>query len=355
MTGRRSAAVVAAACCATWIAAGCSSPSAPPPAATATALAPRTAGPARERQAAGSVIGRNERMLLYLPAPGDTPATVAARYLGSESLAWTIGDANPGARADAGEPWIVPLKPLNPTGVTADRFQTVPILCYHRFGTTTSKMVVPPAAFEAQLEWLARNDYHVIRLGDLAGFLAGQKALPRRSVVITIDDGYESVYRHAFPLLKRYGFPATVFVYTDFLGGGDALTWAQLQEMTASGLIDIQSHSKSHRNLIERRNGESDDRYRANIEAEMKLPRELIERRLPQAQVRFIAYPFGDANEVVLESAARHGFTLGATVIPGGNGFFAQPMMLRRTMIYGDLGLEGFKAKLQVSRALSAP
>jgi hypothetical protein len=53
-----------------------------------------------------------------------------------------------------------------------------------------------------------------------------------------------------------------VFVYTDFLGGGDALTWAQLQEMQASGLVDVQSHSKSHRNLIERRPGETDDRYR---------------------------------------------------------------------------------------------
>ena len=71
--------------------------------------------------------------------------------------------------------------------------------------------------------------------------------------------------------------------------------------------------------------------------------------------MRFVAYPFGDANEVVLESAARHGYQLGATVIPGGNGFFAQPLMLRRTMIYGDLGLDGFKAKLQVSRALAMP
>ena len=59
-------------------------------------------------------------------------------------------------------------------------------------------------------------------------------------MVITIDDGYESTYRHAFPILKRHGFPATVFVYTDFLGGGDALTWPQLQEMSASGLIDVQ-------------------------------------------------------------------------------------------------------------------
>jgi peptidoglycan/xylan/chitin deacetylase (PgdA/CDA1 family) len=111
-------------------------------------------------------------------------------------------------------------------------------------------------------------------------------------------------------VLKKYGLPATVFVYTDFLGGGDALTWAQLQEMQASGLVDVQSHSKSHRNLIERRPGETDERYRANIDAEMRVPRETLERRLPPLKVRHLAYPFGDANEQVLDSASRHGFEL---------------------------------------------
>ena len=57
----------------------------------------------------------------------------------------------------------------------------------------------------------------------------------------------------------------------------------------------------------------------------------------------------------MLEAAARNGFELGATVVPGGNAFYAQPLMLRRTMIFGDTSLEGFKSKLQTSRALAAP
>jgi peptidoglycan/xylan/chitin deacetylase (PgdA/CDA1 family) len=125
--------------------------------------------------------------------------------------------------------------------------------------------------------------------------------------------------------------------------------------MVNSGLIDVQSHSKTHRNLIERLAGEDDARYRNNIDAEMRVPRELLERRLAQTQVRHIAYPFGDANETVLDSAARHRFELGLTVIPGGNAFFAQPLMLRRTMVFGDLDLEGFKSKLQVARPIAAP
>ena len=306
--------------------------------------------------ARGSIVGQNSRVAVYLPHSGDTLQGVAARLLGDPSRAWRIAEANGQVwEPQAGHPLVVPLGQGNVIGVNGDGIQTVPILCYHRFGSGSSKMLVAPAQFEAQLEWLARNHYKVLRLRDLSGFLAGREALPQRSVVITIDDGYESVYRHAYPALKKHGFTATLFVYTDFVGSRDGLSWAQLQEMAASGVIDIQAHSKSHRNLIERLPGESDERYRQNIEAELRVPRELLERRVPGSQVRHLAFPFGDANELVLDSAGKQGFQLAGTVIPGGNGFFAQPLMLRRTMIFGDLNLDGFKAKLQTSRSLSTP
>lgn len=345
---------------ATALLTGCGTRAPAPPAEPAAPAAPpprpATATEAAWPQAGGQVLGRNDRLLVYRAAAGDTFEGIAARFLGQAAHAWQVADANHGhASPQAGVPLLVPLRPLNPLGVWPDRVQTVPILCYHRLGQTASKMVVTPAAFEAQLGWLARNDYRVIRLADLAGFLAGRQALPRRAVVLSFDDGYESVYRHAFPQLKKHGFAATVFVYTDFLGAGDALTWPQLQEMQASGLVDIQSHSRSHRNLIERLPGETDERYRHNIDAEMRVPREVLEKRLPPLKLRHLAYPFGDANELVLEAAQRHGFELAATVIPGGNAFYAQPLMLRRTMIFGDMNLDAFKAKLQTSRPLSAP
>ncbi len=171
-------------------------------------------------------------------------------------------------------------------------------------------------------------------------------------MVITIDDGYETVHRHAFPLLKKYGFPATLFVYADFIGARDALSWAQLQELAESGLVDIQAHSKSHRNLIEQAANEGDAAYRQSIEAELRLPRAALERRLGAmgVKVHHFAYPFGDANEVVLEAMRRQHYDLGLTVIPGGNAFFAHPLMLRRTMIYGDHSLDDFKARLQLRR-----
>jgi peptidoglycan/xylan/chitin deacetylase (PgdA/CDA1 family) len=311
----------------------------------------------------GQVLARNEQMLIYRPVETDTLEGVAERFLGARNLAWTIAQANPPAgtqaggatRLAAGVPLVVPLKPVNPMGVHPDRLQTVPILCYHRLGPGHSKMVVSAAKFEAQMTWLSQNGYQVVRLADMQDFLAGKRGLPDRAVVLTFDDGYESVYRLAFPVLKKLGMPATVFVYTDFLGGGDALTWSQLREMQASGLIDVQSHSKSHRNLIERRADESDERYRAAVDAEMRQPKELLERRLPPLQVRHLAYPFGDANALVADSAARHGFDLAVTVVPGGNAFYAQALMLRRSMIFGDMSLDTFKSKLQVEQALSLP
>ncbi len=357
----------ALALCLVWLAGCGSAPPAPP---TAPAPTPVVPAPAIDKDqvagARGTVAGRSERLLVYMPAAGDTLAAISTRFLGQADRAWQISDANQrsGALAAwqpvAGTPVIVPLNTragASPTGVDADGYQTVPILCYHRFGTGASKMIVSPAQFEAQLDWLARHQFHVLRLSELAGFLAAREPLPQRSVVITIDDGYESVHRHAFPLLKKYGFAATLFMYTDFVNVGEGLSWAQLQEMATSGLIDIQAHSKTHRNLIERHSSETDTSYRQAIDNELRLPRQVLERKLATlgVRVRHFAYPFGDANELVLDGMQRHRYELGLTVNPGGNAFFAHPLMLQRTMIFGDHDLDDFRARVQVRKSSPRP
>jgi peptidoglycan/xylan/chitin deacetylase (PgdA/CDA1 family) len=335
-----------------WLAAAAAGCGTSPPADVAEAARPAARSP--RAPAGGEVLGRSDRFVVYQPGPDDTLKSIAARFLGGEERHWVIGDFNGVSRAQAGQPLVVPLVTLNPTGVQADQYQTVPILCYHRFAATGGKMAVSPTTFAAQLDWLARNDYHVIRLAQLLGYLEGRQTLPKRSVVITIDDGYESVHRHALPVLRKHGFPATLFVYTDFVGAGDALSWAQLHELASSGLVDIQAHSKTHRNLIERAANETEAQYRLGLETEAKAPREILERRLP-VQVRHYAFPYGDANEAVLEVLAKQHYQLAVTVNPGGNAFFSQPLMLRRTMIFGDSDLESFKAKLQISRGIGTP
>jgi peptidoglycan/xylan/chitin deacetylase (PgdA/CDA1 family) len=244
---------------------------------------------------------------------------------------------------------VVPLHPVNPRGVYADGYQTVPILAYHRFGNKDGKMIVTPEAFATQMKFLADNGYRVVRLSELTDFLAGKRGLPSRAVVITIDDGFASIYEHAYPILKKHGFPATVFVYTDFIGARDALTWAQMREMIASGLVDIQSHSKSHESLAMPLAGESDAAYRKRLDNELKASREILQRNLP-TRVSIFAYPYGDSSAIAVERVTKDDYQLAVTVNPGGNPFFAQPMLLQRTMIFGDHDIEAFKARLQTFR-----
>jgi peptidoglycan/xylan/chitin deacetylase (PgdA/CDA1 family) len=245
----------------------------------------------------------------------------------------------------AGQVLVIPLRPGNPMGVHVNGYQTVPILCYHRFGPRASKLTVTPAAFAAQMDYLARNGYRVISLADLAGFLEARQPLPRKTVAITIDDGYRASYDIAYPVLKQHGFPATVFLYSDFVGASDAMTWAQMKEMTASGLVDIQPHSKTHSNLTLRLPGETETTYRERIRREIDAPISAIRERLAEASFTY-AYPYGDVNDAVIGELTRAGVKQGVTVTPGGNGFFAYPFTLRRSMVFGNEDLDAFKAKL---------
>lgn len=323
--------------------AGCASKPPPPPPPPVAAQPP----------APGSVLGRSERLLVYLPQAGESWDTIAARFLGQAREGWQVAQLNPElSRPLAGQPVVVPLVPPNPLGVTATGAQGITILCYHRVGAAVSRMEIAPARFEAQMQWLADAGYRVVSLAEVAEFLAGRRALPPRSVAITFDDGYQSVFRHAYPVLQRLGYPATLFVYTDFLGSRDAVTPAQLRQMAASGLVDVQAHSKSHANLTERLEGETDATYRRRIDRELLVPRTVLERSQAQdggtaSAVRHLAYPYGDANDTVLAAMAQNGYELGLTVDPGTNRFYAAPLMLRRVMIYGDRDLADFQARVQ--------
>lgn len=291
------------------------------------------------------VVARDADYVIVRAAGGDTPATLAERYLGDRDKAFWIAERNAAQSFQPGQLVVVPLRHANPLGVHAGGYQSVAILCYHRFGPKAAQLTVTPAAFEAQMAFLAQNGYTVIPFSRLEAYLKGDRPLPRKSVVVSIDDGYRSTYEIAYPILARHGFVATLFLYSDFVGARDALTWAQMREMQESKVIEIQPHSKTHANLALRLAGESDAQYRERIRREVETPANAIQDRLAVASTTF-AYPYGDVNEVVIDALKRRGVRLGATVTPGGNGFFAYPYLLRRTMVYGTDSLDAFKAKL---------
>ena len=169
-----------------------------------------------------------------------------------------------------------------------------------------------------------------------------------RSVVITIDDGFRSAYDIAYPILKTYGFRATFFIYSDFVGGGRALTWTQINELHGSGIIDIQSHSKTHTSfsLVP---GETDKSpaYVARLTAEIDRPQALFQTQLNE-RVRVFAYPYGDSSRLAVQMLRDRGYGLGVTVTRGGNASFSDPLMLKRDMVYGNATMADFQKILRV-------
>jgi len=326
---RRALGVLAAA----LIVQGCATP--PPPAEQEPPPPPRET----------VVIGQDKDFAIVVVQRGEDLASLAQHYLGDAKKSWWIAEFNGIDKVQAGQELVIPLRARNPYGVYATGFQTVPILTYHRFGPNRSAMTVTGPGFEAQMDYLAQNGYRVIPLAQLARFLDGKEPLPRKTIAITIDDGYRATYQIAYPILKKYNFPATVYLYSDFAGAADALTWPQMQEMVRSGLIEIQPHSKTHANLTVRLPGETEARYAERIRREVEAPIGVIKERLEASTFSF-AYPYGDVNDTVVDLLGRQGVRYGVTVTAGGNGFFAHQYMLRRTMIYGTEDLEQFKAKL---------
>jgi peptidoglycan/xylan/chitin deacetylase (PgdA/CDA1 family) len=329
---------IAAAVAFAAVAAGCAQ-QAPRPDVAPVAPAPVDAA------AEASVIARDAHYVVVVAKPGDTLASLAERWLGAPSYRGVIAAFNRIDEARPGEAIAIPIGATNVVGVRPGSAQAVTILCYHRFGARANTLTVTPAAFEAQMDWLARNGYTVVTFSRLEAFLDGREPLPPKSVVITIDDGYRSTHEIAYPILRKHGFPATLFLYSDFVGAPDALTWAQMREMIGSGIFAVQPHSKTHSNLAVRQGDETDARYRERVRREVEGPAEAIRRELG-VRTQVFAFPYGDVNDVVAAELKGRGITMGVTVTPGGNAFYAPPLMLRRTMVYGGDDLEAFRGKV---------
>ncbi len=184
---------------------------------------------------------------------------------------------------------------------------TVIVLGYHQFDSPVpNEYSIRTERFRGQMQWLRDNGWTVVPLQSLIAFLQGRTNLPPKSAVITIDDGYRSVYLRAFPVLREYGYPWTFFCYTDFIqSGAGAVTWAQLREMRAAG-CDVQSHTKSHP-VLPKRGGKSEAQYLAWLDEELAGSRKILEANLG-ARVNALAYSYGEWNETVRQRALAAGY-----------------------------------------------
>ena len=265
--------------------------------------------------------------------PEESLSSLAETYYGDPEQVWRIHDEN-GFRSLGQGGWVVvPLGEKRRGGLYDDGFQGVPILCYHRFGNNRlSPMCISTKAFTDQMRYLKENGYRSISPEDLIDFLQYRKQLPRRSVMITFDDGYRSIFKIAYPILKHYGFTATFFIYTNYVGiSSKAVTWDQLRKLKKEG-FSIGAHSVAHSDLTVQADGESRGDYEKRLHLEIVESKNILDRKLSQNTLCF-AYPFGRYNTKVMERVRRAGYKFAVTVERGNNPFFSNPLDLRRDMI----------------------
>ncbi|MBL0715456.1 MAG: polysaccharide deacetylase family protein [Desulfosarcina sp.] len=281
----------------------------------------------------GATVYRSKDYIVYESATGRSPEELAAEFLGDPNKSWMIKEANGRGNLRADRAIVIPLKIKNKGGLNRRGFQTVPVLTYHRFSEDCdSPLCMPARVFDEQMRYLKENGYHSVTPEELLAFLQYRQALPEKSVWITIDDGYRSIYMVAYPILKKYGFTATLFIYTEFVGVSRlAVTWKQFREMKANGFA-IGSHTITHSDLTKPRADDSTADFIEHVRRELGQSKKMIDKKLGQ-DTFVLAYPFGSYDRRVINLAHEAGYTLAASVRRGGNPFFANPFALKRDQI----------------------
>jgi peptidoglycan/xylan/chitin deacetylase (PgdA/CDA1 family) len=218
----------------------------------------------------------------------------------------------------------------------------IPILTYHRFDPDIAKAstIVTTPVFEEQMAWLMAHHYRVVPLRDVVAAVASDgPPIEGPAVAITADDGFRTVYTQMFPVIRRARMPVTLFINPPMISGGAAyLTWAMIEEMRASGLVDVQAHTQTHPNFNTERARLGPEAYQAFLAQQIAGSREAILAKLG-VRAAYLAWPYG-IHDAQLEAAARQAgfdaaFALGSRAASEGGDAFAIP----RYQVYnGDVG-----------------
>ena len=236
-----------------------------------------------------------------------------------------------------------PAPSATPIPEPIDLKSQIVVLCYHRFeDKPKNSLGIKPTDFEAQMQALKDNGITVVSMEDFLAWRRGEKGIPQKSALISIDDGYLSGYNVAWPILKKFGYPFTMFIYTDYVkggpkSGGQSLSWDQLAEMRDAG-VDIESHTLSHPSLNARR-GKTEEQYLAWLKSEIIGSKEILEKNLG-IQIKAFAYPYGVHNQTVRDVVKQAGFEAAFTVYGQRIAYGADPMVI------GRYGIESTKPKV---------
>lgn len=192
----------------------------------------------------------------------------------------------------------------------------IPILMYHHIDNKyqNNNLIVTPKRFEEDMRFLESNGYTALLSKDLIAICNGTVEMPQKPIMITFDDGYESNYKYAYPVLKKYGMKATIAVISSVMRGENYgpenfLKWSECKEMYESGCVDIGTHSnnlhnpetrgcfkKGGPNGVERLENEIKEDYWERVKTDLEFSKNIIQQYVGN-DVIYLAYPFGAADQ----------------------------------------------------------
>ena len=187
--------------------------------------------------------------------------------------------------------------------------RVVPIIMYHHIDELDAHAVatIPPDVFEEHLKYLTKHRFEVLSLDDLIEAKNNGVELSRKTVILTFDDGYLDNYTNAYPLLKKYGFTATMYISSDKVGQPGYMNWDQLKELNENG-FEIGSHSRLHNHLP--------DVSPEEWVNEIQQSRVILQKNLAAA-INHFSYPVGGFNEKIKHIVKSSGYTSAVTTNRG--------------------------------------
>jgi peptidoglycan/xylan/chitin deacetylase (PgdA/CDA1 family) len=271
------------------------------------------------------LTGCNKIKALTAKKSGSPPANASSSPAAKNSAPMAGSGGTNSAPAAPKTSGAMPM-PAMPVAPAINKSAAVMVLCYHRFeDKPKDALAITPALFEEQMKALQDNGFSVIPMQDFLAWRRGDKDIPAKCAIVTIDDGYLSGYEVAWPILKKFNYPFTMFVYINYIGsGGKSISWDQLAEMRDAG-VDIQSHTYTHSNL--RAPGNGVDKHTKEIvqkdiaalgqdgwlHKEIAESKQVLEKQLG-IRVNAIAYPFGIYSQKVRDIVKEAGYEAAFTV-----------------------------------------
>lgn len=221
--------------------------------------------------------------------------------------------------------WAVVLVILVAAYGIMSRAYSTPVLMYHHVDERWQewKLSVSPASFARQMEFLKAHRYKVLSLSEYVDILKNKKPIPKKSVVITFDDGYDNNFTEAFPVLKKMEFPATVFVQVDGVGRKGYMTWDDIQILIENG-IEIGSHTLHH--------GFLPDLSEEDVRKEIYESKAVLENKL-QRPIPLFSYPGGGFNASARQHVIDAGYAGAVATHPGLKYPDLDPYALKRIRI----------------------